>query len=75
MLLDSYIEIHKEICDRSDCSVKLKIELANKFKENPIYTDRNHIIVELIIQIYQEGIKKFPDDTSLRLSYIYFLFN
>ncbi|CAD8153139.1 unnamed protein product [Paramecium pentaurelia] len=75
LLLDSYIELHKEICDRPDCSVKQKIELANKFKENPIYTDRNHIIIELIIQIYHEGIKKFPDDTPLRLSYIYFLFN
>ncbi|CAD8158603.1 unnamed protein product [Paramecium octaurelia] len=75
LLLDSFIEIHKEICDRPDCSVKLKLELANKFKENLIYTDRNYIMIELIIQMYHEGIKKFPDDTPLRLSYIYFLFN
>ncbi|CAD8074840.1 unnamed protein product [Paramecium sonneborni] len=75
LLLDSYIEIHKEVCNRTDCIVKLKVELASKYKENPIYTDRNHIIIELICQIYHEGIKKFPDDTPLRLSYIYFLFN
>ncbi|CAD8145139.1 unnamed protein product [Paramecium pentaurelia] len=74
LLIDSYIEVHKEVCNRNDCVVKLKEEMANKFKGNPKYTNRKHIINELITQIYQESIKNFPEDIQLRLSYVYFLY-
>ncbi|CAD8146031.1 unnamed protein product [Paramecium octaurelia] len=75
LLIDSYIEIHKEVCNRNDCVVKLKEEMANKFKGNPKYTNRKNIVNELITQIYQESIKNFPEDIQLRLSYVYFLYD
>ncbi|CAK68800.1 unnamed protein product (macronuclear) [Paramecium tetraurelia] len=75
LLIDSYIEVHKEVCNRNDCVVKLKEEMANKFKGNPKYTNRKNIVNELITQIYQESIKNFPEDIQLRLSYVYFLYD
>jgi hypothetical protein len=46
--LDGYLEIHKQVCPNPDCSVILKEQLANKFPENPLYSDRKFIIKELI---------------------------
>lgn len=72
-MLDGFIEIHKQTCPKPDCVLKVKKQLSEKFKNNPIYRDRNQTLIEIINQIYFYGIKAFPQDVSLRLNYAFFL--
>lgn len=40
LMLDGYIEIHKQTCPRADCVLKVKKQLSEKFRNNPVYRDR-----------------------------------
>ncbi|CAD8098653.1 unnamed protein product [Paramecium primaurelia] len=74
LMLDGFIEIHKQTCYRNDCVLKSKKSLNDKNKHVSLQDmERYTVFIELISQIYYDGIKQFPQDVFLRLNYSYFL--
>ncbi|CAD8076309.1 unnamed protein product [Paramecium primaurelia] len=74
LMLDGFIEIHKQTCYRNDCILKAKKSLNDKNKHATLQDiERYTVFIELISQIYYDGIKQFPQDVFLRLNYSYFL--
>ncbi len=79
ILLDGYIEIHKQTCNKEDCPLKEKNQIkkrllsqsrrGNKQKIN----EKKQLILQLVQKMYYYGIKKFPNNTSLRIQYAFFL--
>lgn len=80
ILLDGYIEIHKQTCNKEDCPLKQKVVKSN-FKSNKnnaagsddVNNDKTNLLYKLLDRMYYYGIKKFPNNTSLRISYAFFL--
>ncbi|CAK91236.1 unnamed protein product (macronuclear) [Paramecium tetraurelia] len=74
LMLDGFIEVHKQTCYRNDCILKFKKSLNEKNKYASLHDmERYTVFIELISQIYYDGIKQFPQDVFLRLNYSYFL--
>ncbi|CAD8110362.1 unnamed protein product [Paramecium sonneborni] len=74
LMLDGFIEIHKQTCYRNDCVLKSKKSLNDRNKHTALQDmERYTVFIELISQIYYDGIKQFPQDVFLRLNYSYFL--
>ncbi|CAD8180493.1 unnamed protein product [Paramecium octaurelia] len=74
LMLDGFIEIHKQTCYRNDCVLKSKKILNEKNKHSSLQDmERYTVFIELISQMYYDGIKQFPQDVFLRLNYSYFL--
>jgi len=67
-ILKGYIFLYEENCTLSDCALK-------KYIYN--YNTNNIETISFLIQhaeaLYQNGISKFPNCTSLRISYAFFL--
>ena len=65
-----------------DCPLKLKAKKSSKRfmeslkarlgKHNEI-TEKQAMLIQLLYKMYFYGIKKFPNNTSLRISYAFFL--
>jgi len=78
ILLDGYIEIHKQICNHEDCPLKQSMSKNSRFTKSLMNQDESlnekyAVLIQLIYKIYHQGIKKFPNDYSLRISYAFFL--
>ncbi|EGR33143.1 PAS domain S-box family protein [Ichthyophthirius multifiliis] len=72
MLLIGYVEKHKEICQEEDCPLKQKKQKRKNVQENEMEETCLNLLKE-IDRMYQNGLKKFPSCTSLRISYAFFL--
>ncbi|CAD8183898.1 unnamed protein product [Paramecium pentaurelia] len=70
-----FLEMHESTCLQSNCAIKINKNLSIKFKENPKYTDIRLILKELINQLYQNGLNKFPQSIDLKIHYSYFLYD
>ncbi|CAK90047.1 unnamed protein product (macronuclear) [Paramecium tetraurelia] len=70
-----FLEMHESTCLQANCAIKINKNLAMKFQENPKYTDERLIFKELINQLYQNGINKYPQSIDLRIHYSYFLYD
>ena len=65
ILLDGYIEIHKQTCNKEDCPLKQKISKGN-FKQgraatsgnDDVMTDKTNLLIKLLDRMYYYGIKK-----------------
>lgn len=64
ILLDGYIEIHKQTCNKEDCPLKQKITKGN-YKQtrgaagnDDIMTDKTNLLIKLLDRMYYYGIKK-----------------
>lgn len=78
ILLDGYIEIHRQTCNQDDCPLKQKVLKSNRMTKSLMSSDENlnekyALLVQLLYKMFFHGIKKFPNDTSLRVSYAFFL--
>jgi hypothetical protein len=78
ILLDGYIEIHKQSCNKDDCPLKQKVVKNNRFTKNLMSQDETlnekyALLIQLLYKMYSYGIKKFPNNTSLRIAYAFFL--
>ena len=78
ILLDGYLEIHKQTCNKEDCPLKQKVLKNNRLlktlnKSDDLMAEKYGLLVQLLYQMYAQGIKKFPSDTALRISYSFFL--
>ncbi|KAL4452980.1 hypothetical protein ABPG73_000906 [Tetrahymena malaccensis] len=73
MLLIGYVEKHKEVCQEEDCPLKIKKTRKGKHADIEMDEIIKNLIKELG-RLYQNGLKKFPTCTKLRLSYAFFLF-
>ena len=79
ILLDGYVEIHKQTCNKDDCPLKQK-NLKNQIMKNKAIVngdesnnEKFNLLIQLINKMYFYGLKKFPNNTSLRISYAFFL--
>ncbi|KAL4452981.1 hypothetical protein ABPG73_000907 [Tetrahymena malaccensis] len=72
MLLIGYVEKHKETCPEEDCPLKRKKMRRGKQLDIEIEEVIKNLIRELG-RFYQNGLRKFPTCTKLRLSYAFFL--
>ncbi|KAL4460692.1 hypothetical protein ABPG72_017168 [Tetrahymena utriculariae] len=72
MLLIGYVEKHKETCPEEDCPLKKKKMRRGKQLDIEIEEVIKNLIRELG-RLYQNGLRKFPTCTKLRLSYAFFL--
>ncbi|EAR82220.2 PAS domain S-box protein (macronuclear) [Tetrahymena thermophila SB210] len=72
MLLIGYVEKHKETCTEEDCPLKRKKMRRGKQLDIEIEEVIKNLIRELG-RLYQNGLRKFPTCTKLRLSYAFFL--
>ncbi|CAD8169114.1 unnamed protein product [Paramecium octaurelia] len=70
-----FLEMHESTCLQANCAIKINKNLAMKFQENSKYTDERLIFKELINQLYQNGITKYPQSIDLRIHYSYFLYD
>jgi PAS domain S-box-containing protein len=82
ILLDGYIELHKQCCAKEECPLK-----QNEFKtgthfingsRQSIITDDQSVskyvpMIHLLNKMYFYGIRKFPNNTGLRINYSFFL--
>ena len=50
---------------------KSQKNLANQFDE--ANSEKFMMLIQLLNQMYYHGLKKFPNNTSLRISYAFFL--
>jgi PAS domain S-box-containing protein len=78
ILLDGYIEIHKQTCNKDDCPLKQKVVKNSRLTKSLLNNDENlnekyALLIQLLYKMYFYGIKKFPNNTSLRISYAFFL--
>ncbi|EGR29894.1 PAS domain S-box family protein [Ichthyophthirius multifiliis] len=72
MLLIGYVEKHKETCQEEDCPLKQKRSKKRNQQETEMEETCRNLIKE-IDRIFQNGLKKFPNCTKLRISYAFFL--
>ena len=79
ILLDGYIEVHKQVCNKEDCPLKVKgqqnqrLNKAFQVVNQEALNEKYSKLYQLIYKFYFYGIKKFPSNTNLRLSYAFFL--
>lgn len=78
ILLDGYIEIHKQTCNKEDCPLKQKVLKNNRLTKTLLNSDESlnekyALLIQLLYKMYFYGIKKFPNNTSLRIAYAFFL--
>lgn len=79
ILLDGYIEVHKQTCNQEDCPLRQKTVKNIRLAKNVMGTEDNNVseryalLIQLLYKMYLQGIKKFPNTTSLRISYSFFL--
>lgn len=79
VLIDGFIETHKQMCNLDDCPLNQKFSKGNRFyqsivkKEDDDVSEKYIQLCHLIYQMYIQGIKKFPHNTDLRLAYAFFL--
>ncbi|KAL4453179.1 hypothetical protein ABPG74_015410 [Tetrahymena malaccensis] len=78
--LDGYIEIHKQLCNKQDCSLvaknnqKINRILKQIKTNNPEIDNEKHAkIIQVVYQMFYEGTKRFPNHTNLRINYASFL--
>lgn len=65
ILLDGYIEIHKQTCNKEDCPLKQKAVKTN-FNKNKniaagtdeVMSDKTNLLIKLLDKMYYYGIKK-----------------
>ncbi|CAK91286.1 unnamed protein product (macronuclear) [Paramecium tetraurelia] len=69
LVLQSYLEIHRLSCQRADCYSKVSSTI--KLKANTNFQE--YVVIHLINQIFEDGIRHFPDDIDLRLNFVFFL--
>ncbi len=80
VLLDGYLEVHKQDCPEPECPLKRKNKvlhnnkiIRNLLSNDPNIKEKEAIIVYLVYQIYTQGMKKFSGNTTLRIAYAFFL--
>jgi len=78
ILLDGYLEIHKQSCNMDDCPLRQKSIKNNRFTKSLMNQDESlnekyAILIQLLYKMYDQGIKKFPNANALRISYSFFL--
>lgn len=81
IVMDGYIEIHKQVCTKVDCSLvaknnqKINRILKQIKANNPLEVDndKHAKIIQVVYQMFYEGTKRFPNHTSLRINYASFL--
>jgi len=80
VLLDGYLEVHKQDCAEAECPLKRRNKvlhnnkiIRNLLSSDPNIKEKEAIIVYLVYQIYIQGLKKFSDNTTLRIAYAFFL--
>ncbi|EGR30840.1 PAS domain S-box family protein [Ichthyophthirius multifiliis] len=81
ILLIGYVEKHKETCQEEDCPLKRinNQQQGGKKKQQQqqlVLSEMDDIcnnLIKEIDRIYQNGLKKFPTCTKLRISYAFFL--
>ncbi|EAS07526.3 PAS domain S-box protein (macronuclear) [Tetrahymena thermophila SB210] len=83
ILLDGYLEVHKQTCQREDCAAKQKKNVNSRVAKNLINVsqsienqadrDKINILYQVIYHMFFYGVKKFPNNTNLRLAYAFFL--
>lgn len=83
ILLDGYFEIHKHTCQNEDCPMKGKNPKANTMVANRQKIDsrpdrkaieeKKNTLVSLMHELFINGVKKFPNNSMLRINYAYFL--
>jgi PAS domain-containing protein len=66
-LLKGYIHLYEETCTSEECALKKYISCLKSNIDTIVF------LYQHAEQIYQNGISKFPNCTSLRLSYAFFL--
>lgn len=76
MLLDGYIEVHRNICKRNDCPITVKknddeegIDDFNGMHDKMIIED----VQKFIDMLYFDIIKRFETNIKIRLNYLFFL--
>ena len=78
-MLDGYIELHKQTCTKEDCPLKNKNTKSNpipkniNFNSDEFLNEKYSLLIQLLNRMYFYGIKKFPNNTSLRISFAFFL--
>jgi hypothetical protein len=79
ILLDGYVELHKQTCNKEDCPLKqknMKTNMLHKnlnFNSDEFLNEKYGLLIQLLNKMYFYGIKKFPNNTSLRISFSFFL--
>ena len=68
ILLLGYSEKHKETCQEEDCPLKVA-----GMDENADMAQLCKSLILVIDRLYHLGLKKFPESTTLRISYAIFL--
>ena len=68
ILLTGYISIYEETCNIHDCALKKYL-----YNLENLNMETNAFLLQHAETLYQNGISKFPNCTSLRISYAFFL--
>ncbi|EGR29851.1 PAS domain S-box family protein [Ichthyophthirius multifiliis] len=80
-ILDGYVEIHKQNCQREDCPIVVKnnlkinriIKQIQANNQNDIQNEKHCKLIHLVYTMFLEGVKKFPNNTNLRILFTFFL--
>lgn len=70
IILEGYLEIHREICDQTDCPIN-NVTNGRTGGESP--EEVSELILSFIEYSFQASISKFQNNIDLRLTYISFL--
>jgi len=78
ILLDGYMEIHKQSWKKDEDPQKTKGVKNNRFTKSLMNQDETlnekyALLIQMLYKMYFFGIKKFPNNTSLMISYAFFL--
>lgn len=69
IVLEGYLEIHREVCDQVDCPINNTSKEQSKNQPD----DTSEMVLAFIEFNFQKSIAKFPNNIDLRLAYIFFL--
>jgi len=73
------MELHKQTCSKEDCPLKQKnnkstsIQKNMNFHSDEFLNEKYRLLIQLLNRMYCYGIKKFPNNTSIRISFAFFL--
>ncbi|CAD8188241.1 unnamed protein product [Paramecium pentaurelia] len=80
VILDGYIEVHRQTCEKSDCPLKKykpgwNKRLIQQIKQNnsEVKNDKQALLILTLYRILDQGLEKFEKNVDLRIQYAFFL--
>ncbi|CAD8108800.1 unnamed protein product [Paramecium sonneborni] len=80
VILDGYIEVHRQTCEKLDCPLKKykpgwNKRLIQQIKQNnsEVKNDKQALLILTFYKILDQGLEKFEKNVDLRIQYAFFL--